>query len=358
MEQLIIRAGNDYPVLIGEKALGKIRQFILDLSPEVTSTLLLIDETVYQYHKDMIHESIPFDDIHVLPAGEKAKTFAVYEQVMGKALESGLDRHSLIIACGGGATGDLAGFTAATYMRGIRYIQVPTTILAHDSAVGGKTAINHPLGKNMTGSFHQPSAVVYDSSFLRTLPEREIRSGFAEVIKHALIADHDFLQELMKHVTDFKTLDQDFLQYALKKGIQIKGEVVAKDEREQNIRAFLNFGHTYGHAVEAWSGYGGKLHGECVMIGMVYAILLSQRQTELKFDLDGFLVWVHSLGYETKAAAPFEELLKLMKNDKKNLKHHIRFVLLEEVGKPVLKKIDQEELLQVHRLLQQRGETQ
>lgn len=358
MEYLTIHAGESYPVIIGEKALSEITKTVMNLKPAVTSVLLLIDEKVYQLHQQTIEKHIQYDSLYILPQGEKAKTFSVYEQAMGAALEAGLDRHSLIIACGGGATGDLAGFTAATYMRGIRYIQVPTTILAHDSAVGGKTAINHPLGKNMTGAFHQPSAVIYDSLFLKTLPLREIRSGFAEVIKHALIADPAFLKELMTNVSSLENLQPFFLQYALKKGIQIKGEIVSRDEREQNIRAFLNFGHTYGHAVEAWSGFGKKLHGECVMIGMIYASLLSIEKTGFDFQIEQFIKWVKSLGYEISVEAPFEELHHLMKKDKKNLNRNIRFVLLSAVGQPELVSVQSSELENIHQLLKRKGEIQ
>ncbi|AJD91301.1 3-dehydroquinate synthase [Jeotgalibacillus malaysiensis] len=358
MERLTIHAAQPYEVLIGEHALGEVNKLIQDLQPKVSSVLLLIDEKVYQLHQQTVEQNLPHDALYVLPQGEKAKTFSVYEKAMGAALEAGLDRHSLIIACGGGAAGDLAGFTAATYMRGIRYIQVPTTILAHDSAVGGKTAINHPFGKNMTGAFHQPSAVVYDSLFLSTLPLREIRSGFAEVIKHALIADPEFLKELIDHVKDLKEIDESFLLYALKKGIQIKGEIVRQDEREQNVRAYLNFGHTYGHAVEAWSGFGDKLHGESVMIGMVYALLLSERKTSLDFNTDEFIGWVKSLSYEIHIDAPFGELLALMKKDKKNLNQMIRFVLLKTVGQPVLTKVEPSELEYIHHSLKRKGEIQ
>lgn len=354
----MINAGNAYPVLIGKGALSESKRVIKELQPAVSSTLMLIDEQVYELHKEYVDLHIPYDALYILPSGEKAKSFAIYEKAMGAALEAGLDRHSLIVACGGGATGDLAGFTAATYMRGIRYIQIPTTILAHDSAVGGKTAINHPLGKNMTGCFHQPSAVIYDSLFLDTLPLREVRSGFAEVIKHALIADQKFLSEIMNEVTDLNHLDGTFLQYALKKGIQIKGDIVSQDEREQNIRAYLNFGHTYGHAVEAWSGFGDKLHGESVMIGMIYALLLSEKKSGLDFDIDQFIQWVTSIGYEIQTEAPFEELLNLIKKDKKNLNSRIRFVLLKAVGEPVLENIDPSELEDIHFLLKQKGEIQ
>ncbi|TFE03084.1 3-dehydroquinate synthase [Jeotgalibacillus salarius] len=356
MEQLTIRTGTEYPVFIGEDVLKETGRVIEAMQPAVTSILLLVDSNVYELHKTNIHDHISFDALFILPAGEKAKSFSVYEEAIGAALEAGLDRHSLIIACGGGATGDLAGFTAATYMRGIRYIQVPTTILAHDSAVGGKTAINHPLGKNMTGCFHQPSAVLYDSMFLKTLPLREIRSGFAEVIKHALIADKEFLKEIMEEVKDLGSLNDDFLQYALKRGIQIKGEIVQKDEREQNIRAYLNFGHTYGHAVEAWSGFGKKLHGECVMIGMIYALHLSNKKTGLNMSMSDFISWVHSLGYDIHTDAPFADLLALMKKDKKNLNREIRFVLLESIGNPVIMNAAPDELNNIHDTLKREGE--
>ena len=195
-----------------------------------------------------------------------------------KALDFKLDRHSLILALGGGAVGDLSGFVAATFMRGIPFIQIPTTILAHDSAVGGKVAINHPAGKNMIGAFYQPEAVVYDIDFLKSLPEHEIRSGFAEVIKHGLIQDPSFYHWLKENILsiDMMISDENLIHF-LSRGVEIKSAIVEEDEKETGIRAYLNFGHTLGHAIEAELGYGKLTHGEAVVIGMLYALQLSEK---------------------------------------------------------------------------------
>src|SRR6185312_13145009 len=191
-----------------------------------------------------------------VPSGEQAKQFPIYEACLTFALENGLDRKSCIIAFGGGAVGDLAGFVAATYMRGIAFLQVPTTLLAHDSAVGGKVAINHPLGKNMIGAFHQPEAVVYHTPFLQSLPEKEWRSGYAEVIKHALIGDVELYHWLKEEVQTLADLRDEKLIHILTKAIPVKANVVSQDETEKGVRAHLNFGHTLGHALEKEIGYG------------------------------------------------------------------------------------------------------
>ncbi|MDG5470644.1 3-dehydroquinate synthase [Jeotgalibacillus sp. ET6] len=357
METLTVKTDHSsYPVFLGNGAIKKLSGYVSQLKPAVTSVLLIADEVVYTLHQNYITEQLPPHvkvSTFITPPGEKAKSFEVYQNAIGFALQEGLDRHSLIIACGGGATGDVAGFTAATYMRGIRFIQLPTTILAHDSAVGGKVAINHPLGKNMAGSFHQPAAVIYDSHFLESLPVREVRSGFAEVIKHAMIADPRWLQELMTELNTLDNLDHHLLIDSLKKGIEIKSSIVEKDEKELGIRAFLNFGHTYGHALEAWAGYGKWSHGESIMVGMIYSLYLSRKYKNLAFDIPEFIQWIKKLGY---AAAPpeeaeFDSLLQLMLKDKKTIDSEIRFVLLEDIGKPVLQKIEIRELAEADRLI-------
>lgn len=365
MEKINVKTAHTaYPVFLGEGAIDELSDVITTLKPEVTSILFIVDETVDQIHGSYIKQSFPVHERihwHVIPSGEQSKTFEVYQQVLGEALSAGLDRHSLIIACGGGATGDLAGFVAASYMRGIRFIQMPTTILAHDSAVGGKVAINHPLGKNMVGSFHQPIAVVYDVNFLKTLPVSEIRSGFAEVIKHAIISDHKWLAGLMKSVHSFESLDSEILIDCLKKGIQVKAEIVEQDEKELGIRAHLNFGHTYGHAIEAWAGYGKWSHGESIMVGMVYALLLSKKINHLDFNLSSFTNWIQSLGYEIgpPSSASFDELLNIMLKDKKTIAQEIRFVLLDQNGNPKIQKVSVQLLMEVDTLIRNsKGEIQ
>lgn len=232
-----------------------------------------------------------------------------------------------------GAVGDLTGFVAASFMRGIPFIQVPTTILAHDSAVGGKVAINHPLGKNMIGAFYQPEAVIYDLELLKSLPIQEVRSGFAEVIKHALISDPAFYQWLTANVHDLNSLTLEQLNYALVKGITIKNNFVSQDERETGIRAYLNLGHTLGHAIESEMGYGNFTHGEAVMIGMVFALKISSRLLGLPFQLTEFIDWVNKLGYRTNIPEQlqFESLIGKMKQDKKSVGETIRFVLLNPI---------------------------
>jgi 3-dehydroquinate synthase len=268
-----------------------------------------------------------------------------------------LDRKSCILAFGGGAVGDLAGFVAATYMRGIAFIQIPTTILAHDSAVGGKVAINHPLGKNLVGAFYQPEFVLYDTSYLATLPEVQLRSGFAELIKHALISDEGFLDEIKRAVPNEQQILNAKLPGLLKKGIKVKAGFVKQDEKETGVRAYLNFGHTLGHALEANGGFGSLTHGEAVIIGMVYELLISRKQTGLEFDVAAFTEWLGALGYHWKIPqqANFEEIYAYMLRDKKTIAHKPRFVLLRKIGEPVMAEVDEDLLRSLFGQLQKGG---
>ncbi|CAM3974623.1 3-dehydroquinate synthase [Lederbergia lenta] len=310
-----------------------------------TKLYIITDQTVGPLHLDTLKAQLPNDLEAVefqVPSGEQAKQFSVYEQCLEFALENGLDRNSCIIAFGGGAVGDLAGFVAATYMRGIDFFQIPTTILAHDSAVGGKTAINLPLGKNMVGVFHQPETVIYDIDFLKTLPTSEIRSGFAEVVKHALIADPQLLKYLMENITSLSEITDDMFVYILGRGIEIKAAVVSEDEKETGVRAVLNFGHTLGHAIEATAGYGKYTHGEAVMIGMVYALYLSKEKLGLTYDISKFIEWIHQLGYDSHIPnyLSFDQAFQAMQRDKKSVANKPYFVLLASVGKPVLEEVE------------------
>jgi 3-dehydroquinate synthase len=276
-----------------------------------------------------------------MPAGEACKTFENYLAVQTFMLEQKCTRKSLVLAFGGGAVGDLAGFVAATYMRGVPFIQIPTTILAHDSAVGGKTAINHTLGKNMIGAFYQPQAVLYDTNFLHSLSEKEIRSGMAEVVKHALISDPTWVEELLEgdHVT---ALPEDLLANYLAHGIQVKASIVEQDETEQSVRKFLNLGHTYGHAIEAAAGYGRVAHGEAVMIGLVYCLLLSEKYGEIDHAFTKrFLHFAQENGYPFEAVHEFtfEQLTDYLMKDKKADYGQLQFVLLHTIGKPFMQKV-------------------
>jgi len=338
----------NYNVYVGEGVRKEIGPFLARHFDGLTRILIITDETVAALHLEkLLFELKSLNPvIFTAPSGEKAKTFEVYYAALSTALENKLDRKSVILSFGGGAVGDLSGFVAASFMRGIPFIQVPTTILAHDSAVGGKVAINHPLGKNMIGAFHQPEAVFYDLAFLKTLPVHEIRSGFAEVIKHALIDDVDFYNWLKDNVQNLQTLPMEMLSESLIKGIRIKGKIVGQDERETGIRAFLNFGHTLGHAIESEMGYGNFTHGEAVMIGMLYALRLSNQLLGLNFDIKEFTNWIERLGYESKIPEilSHERLINKMKQDKKSVRDAIHFVLLEQLGQPTVKELSEKVL--------------
>ncbi|MGE7759456.1 3-dehydroquinate synthase [Peribacillus sp. NPDC097895] len=353
MESIQIKtASKQYPVLIGQKVINELPELITDELNHLNKILIITDEKVAELHLQTVKNALiktgkPVLQ-HIVPEGEHAKTFEVFYECQSYCLSQQLNRKSLIIALGGGAVGDLAGFVAATFMRGIPFIQVPTTLLAHDSAVGGKVAINHPLGKNMIGAFHQPEAVIYDLEFLQTLPLQELRSGFAEVIKHSLIADNEFYQWLKSNIVDLNNITDEQFLTMITKGIGIKAEIVEEDEKEMGIRAFLNFGHTLGHAVEGSMGYGNFTHGESILIGMVYALKLSRKKEGLDFKLEEFINWVSSLGYQTTIPTGLENitLLNLMKTDKKSINEAATFVLLKQVGSPLLTDIADSELLE------------
>ncbi|AQY50784.1 3-dehydroquinate synthase [Listeria weihenstephanensis FSL R9-0317] len=336
-----------YPVYISQNALNeKADAFIAELA-RFSKIFVMTDANVAEAHLEKLDTLLaPLENVfyYITPAGEGAKTFAVYEDALTKAIEVGLDRKSVLLAFGGGVIGDLGGFVASTYMRGIAFYQIPTTVLAHDSAVGGKVAINHPLGKNMVGNFYQPEAVIYDTSLLGTLSEREMRSGFAELVKHALIRDPALLVELMETYKVPMDLYRVDLTPYLTRGIEIKAEIVSQDETEQGIRAYLNFGHTFGHAVEAYGEFGKWLHGESIMFGMIYALDMSEQLLGLSFDKEALLKWLAGLGYDVRLPVnlDFAVLLESMKHDKKTTFNEITMVLLEAIGKPTIQKVSDE----------------
>ena len=272
--------------------------------------------------------------------GEKAKSWASLERVFDALLAAHCGRDSLIVALGGGVVGDLAGFAAAVYQRGIPFIQVPTTLLAQvDSSVGGKTAINHPRGKNMIGAFHQPLAVIADVGTLGTLPDREFRAGIAEVIKHGFILDLQFVGWLEANIGKLLARDRVALEHAVRRSCELKARVVAADERESGLRAILNFGHTFGHAIEAGMGYGEWLHGEAVASGMVMAAELSVRAGSLRQeDCDRVKALVARAGLPVQGPGlAVDRYLELMQGDKKAAGGRVRFILLEGLGHAVLR---------------------
>ncbi len=284
----------------------------------------------------------------VLPDGEEEKNWASLMRVFDVLLEQKCDRKTTLIALGGGVIGDLTGFAAATYMRGVPFIQVPTTLLAQvDSSVGGKTGINHPLGKNMIGAFYQPQAVIADTTTLDTLPARELSAGLAEVIKHGAIIDARFFDWIEANIAKLVAKDAQALAYAIQRSCEIKADVVRQDEREGGLRAILNFGHTFGHAIEAGLGYGEWLHGEAVGCGMVMAADLSQRLGFIDAATrERVAALVKAAGLPVEAPdLGAERWLELMQVDKKNEGGQIKFILLKPLGAPVIMPVPQEALL-------------
>ena len=270
-----------------------------------------------------------------LEDGEAHKTWASVERIVDALLAAGADRHALLFALGGGVVGDLAGFAAACYMRGIGYVQIPTTLLAQvDSSVGGKTAINHPTGKNLIGAFHQPRLVVADLQTLETLPQREFIAGLAEVIKYGIAADPAFFEWIETHLDDLLRRQADALSYAITRSCTIKAGIVARDERESGLRAILNLGHTFGHAIEAVAGFGTWLHGEAVGCGMVLAADLSCQLGLIDLDCNQRIArLVVRAGLPVRLSGlEARQLLAAMQHDKKAEGGAPRFVLIEALG--------------------------
>jgi 3-dehydroquinate synthase len=276
-----------------------------------------------------------------LPDGEQFKDWASLNLIFDRLLAEGCDRKTVLYALGGGVVGDITGFAAACYMRGVPFVQVPTTLLAQvDSSVGGKTAINHPQGKNMIGAFYQPRLVVCDLGTLDSLPERELSAGLAEVIKYGPIADAAFLDWIEAHIDDLRARDPAALAHAVRRSCEIKAAVVAADEREADLRAILNFGHTFGHAIEAGLGYGQWLHGEAVGCGMVMAADLSSRLGLVPSDFVQRLSRLCArAGLPVRAPRldSAERWLALMRLDKKAEGGEIRFVVIESIGRAALR---------------------
>lgn len=275
-----------------------------------------------------------------LPDGERHKTLDTWAQILDALLSHGFDRRSVVVALGGGVVGDMAGFAAASYQRGARFVQIPTTLLAQvDSSVGGKTGVNHPRGKNMIGAFHQPDAVIIDVALLESLPERELAAGLAEVIKYGLIYDAEFFAWLERNMPALLARDPAALTHAIARSCEIKAEVVALDEREGGVRAILNLGHTYGHAIEAALGYGEWLHGEAVAAGTVMAVALSQQLGWVDagvLERTRNLIAVAGLPTEPPAGLRAADFQRYMKLDKKVQDGAVRLVLLTALGRAII----------------------
>ena len=279
----------------------------------------------------------------VLPDGESYKDWVTLQKIFDALLTHGADRKSVLIALGGGVIGDMVGFAAASFMRGIRFIQVPTTLLAQvDSSVGGKTGINHPLGKNMIGAFHQPVAVIADLDTLKSLPPRELSAGLAEVIKHGAIADAEFFDWIEAQRQELLNCDIKAMSHAVERSCEIKSAVVAADETESGIRAILNFGHTFGHAIESGLGYGEWLHGEAVGCGMVMAADLSSRLGYLKSEeVSRIKKLIAAMGLPDCAPKlGNSRFFDLMRIDKKSEGGEIRYITLKKIGQAKIEAVD------------------
>lgn len=330
-----------YPIHIGSGLLGDPTW----LSPYLAGRQVLIvtNDAVAPLYLERLRHGLPNEaEVRelVLPDGEATKTLACVSRIWDVLLEAGFNRRCTLVALGGGVIGDMVGFAAACYQRGVAFIQVPTTLLSQvDSSVGGKTGVNHPLGKNMVGAFWQPRAVLIDTDTLKTLPAAEFSAGLAEVIKYGLIRDAKFLAWLEAEMAALRNLEPEALAWAIERSCQLKADIVAADETEQGVRALLNLGHTFGHAIEAHQGYGNWLHGEAVGVGMLMAAELSCRLGWLSADeVERSAAIIASAGLPLKAPVGMgaEDFLSRMRLDKKNVDDRLRLVLLETLGKAVV----------------------
>ncbi len=329
-----------YPILIGPGLLGQADVYAS--LPRASTALIVSNTTVAPLYARKLEQALagryPRVLTVALPDGEAYKDWAHLQRIFDVLLEQACDRKTVLFALGGGVVGDMTGFAAASYMRGVPFVQVPTTLLAQvDSSVGGKTAINHPLGKNMIGAFYQPQQVVCDLDVLATLPERELSAGLAEVIKYGPIADMAFLDWIEAHLGALRARDSQALAHAVRRSCEIKAQVVGADERESGLRAILNFGHTFGHAIEAGLGYGQWLHGEAVGCGMVMAAELSARLGRVDASLAQRLRrLVEAAGLPVVGPRLADDnagrYLELMRLDKKAEAGEIKFVVIEQPG--------------------------
>lgn len=341
-----------YPIYIGAGILPELGDYLRKL-PVEKKALLVTNPTVNRLYGKAAADSLARAGFRVTVAevgdGEEYKTLATAEELYDRAFAAELDRKSPVIALGGGVVGDVAGFVAATYMRGVPFVQVPTTLLAQvDSSVGGKVAVNHPRGKNIIGAFYQPCLVLTDISTLSSLPAREVRSGLAEVIKYGVIWSTEFFAWLEKNIERLLAGDAEALVYAVRESCRIKARVVAEDETEQGLRAILNYGHTVGHAIEAVTGYTRYTHGEAVGIGMAAAARLAAALGMLpeshRARIEA-LVRRAGLPAELPAGLAAGDLLECIYHDKKVTGGRLTFVLPERIGRVVIKKDVTENLL-------------
>ncbi|OOZ43140.1 3-dehydroquinate synthase [Solemya elarraichensis gill symbiont] len=341
MKKLTVDLGErSYPIMIGRNLMRHPESY----TPWIRSKQVMVvtNETVAPLYLNQVLSALgDFQTAEViLPDGERYKNLDFLTQIFDALLQNRFDRSCTLLALGGGVIGDMTGFAAASYQRGVDFVQVPTTLLSQvDSSVGGKTGVNHPLGKNMIGAFHQPRCVVADTGSLNTLPDRELSAGLAEVIKYGLINDLEFLKWLEQNMTSLLERDADALAHAIERSCQNKAAIVAADEREAGQRALLNLGHTFGHAIEAGMGYGEWLHGEAVAAGMCMAAEMSRRMGWIsREDVERIrrLIDAAGLPVDPPETLSGERFLELMAVDKKVQAGKLRLVLMQSLGQSVL----------------------
>ena len=341
MQELQVALGErSYPIYVGDGLLSNKQLIRSHISGR--QVLVVTNDTIAPLYLERVMAALTDFQVEqvILPDGEQYKNMDTLNQIFDRLLSAKHNRTTTLVALGGGVIGDMTGFAAACYQRGVRFIQVPTTLLAQvDSSVGGKTGVNHALGKNMIGAFHQPAAVIIDTATLATLPPRELRAGFAEVIKYGLICDPDFFEWLEQNYQKVLSLDEESLKYVILRSCANKAEVVAEDEREAGLRAILNLGHTFGHAIETFQKYGNWLHGEAVAAGMVMAADLSMRLGWIdKEQAQRAKALIETAGLPIRPPQEMsgETFLSLMAVDKKVMDGQLRLVLLKRIGGAVV----------------------
>ena len=333
-----------YPIFIGKELFKSENLFPYIKGKQV---MVVSNETVAPLYLEKFKQSLADNGIRakqiretILPDGESYKNLDTINSIFDQLMQNNFDRKATLIALGGGVIGDMTGFAAACYRRGINFIQVPTTLLSQvDSSVGGKTGVNHPLGKNMIGAFYQPQAVIADISTLDTLEDRELRAGIAEVIKYGFIYDAEFFEWLEENLEKLLQRDYEALSYAVYRSCQIKAEVVEKDELEHGIRALLNFGHTFGHAIETYTGYSSWLHGEAIATGMCMGLTMSRIMGWLdKASEERGIEIIERAGLPVTAPQGMAtvDFIKLMQADKKVLDGVVRLILIKKIGSGVI----------------------
>ena len=356
IKRLLISTNHEkYPIFIGSGLILNLKKIIKDLSINYIKCLIVVDKNVPNKKVDIIKKKLNSGEVYIyhLEANEKNKNQKTVNQILEVLLKKNFSREDILISVGGGITGDIAGYTASIFKRGLKFINIPTTLLAQvDSSIGGKTGINTNQGKNLIGSFYQPKLVISDIDFLNTLPEREIVCGYGEILKHSLISNRNFFKFLNKNFRKILEFKSPYIEKTIYHSCQIKKEIVEKDEKERNLRKILNFGHTFAHAYEASLSFSKKLnHGEAVILGMTTALRFSKSNNFLPIKEFKIIInHIESFGLPNNIKKYFslknvDKIISFMVNDKKNNTNRINLILLKKIGTVLIdKKFDKKKL--------------